>query len=278
MLYQKLLTGVAPYVVNIGKGSAFRLHCHPEIELSYCAKGAYNIYIDHKEYTLSEGDLAVVNPMSPHELGTAFSGDCLRLTIEVGPAFLGEQFDSFVSLNPRDRIFSLKNTCKEPLFAELAQLLDETAVFLDRKPPFYDFSVKGNLYKISALLLQLFAQAQGSETVYQTLLDIEKIGRAIQMIYNCYNEQLDLDAVSALCGYSKSNFCKTFKRITGSSFHTMLNRHRIDIACFRLKAFPDSIEDIATGVGFADSKSFCRVFKQTVGKTAGEYRKQVTAE
>lgn len=278
MLYQKLLTGVAPYVVNIGKGSAFKLHCHPEIELSYCAHGAYNIYIDQKEYALAEGDLAVVNPMSAHELGNSFSGDCSRLTIEVGPAFLGEQFDSFVSLNPRDRIFSLKNSCNDPLFTELAHLLDETAGFLSTKPPFYDLSVKGNLYKISALLLQVFAQTQESETVYQSLLDIEKIGRAIQMIYNCYNEQLDLDAVSALCGYSKSNFCKTFKRITGSSFHTMLNRHRIDIACFRLKAFPDSIEDIATGVGFADSKSFCRVFKKTVGITAGEYRKQVAAE
>lgn len=277
MLYQKLLTGVAPYVVNLGKGSKFRLHCHPEIELSYCVHGIYNICIDHKEYSLSKGDLAVVNPMSAHELGDGFSGNCLRLTIEVGPAFLGKQFDSFVSLNPRDRIFSLKASQDDPLFTELASLLDETADFVSTRPPFYDLSVKGNLYKISALLLQIFARSQGVETVYQSLLDIEKIGRAIQMIYNCYNEHLDLDAVSALCGYSKSNFCKTFKRITGSSFHTMLNRHRIDIACFRLKTFPDSIENIALGVGFADSKSFCRVFKKQIGMTAGEYRKQ-TAE
>ena len=55
----------------------------------------------------------------------------------------------------------------------------------------------------------------------------------------------------------------------------MLNRHRIDVACLKLKEQNTNIEDIALSVGFNDSKSFCRVFKKLLGKNAGEYKKEL---
>ena len=70
------------------------------------------------------------------------------------------------------------------------------------------------------------------------------------------------------------NFCKIFKTITGDTFHSILNRHRIEIACLRLKIAGEPVERIAAEVGFADAKSFCRVFKAQMGISPGAYRKQ----
>ena len=138
---------------------------------------------------------------------------------------------------------------------------------------------KGNIYKISAELLTLLADnSEESKTVLKSLMDIEKIGNAINVIYSRYDEPLNLDMVSALCGYSKSSFCKMFKAITGESFHSMLNRHRIEVACLKLKEHNTSIEKLALSVGFADSKSFCRVFKKITGKNTGEYVKVLKDE
>ena len=276
MIYQKLLAGVTPYFLDISHGGCFELHCHPEIELSYCFKGSYNIIINQKEYTLKEGDLALVSPMQPHELTSHISGDCLRLTAEVGPALLGEQFNHFISVTPKSNFFSFKKPCENPVYKELKILLDQTAQLLSSRPPFYNLSVKGNIYKISALLLELLSQnTKKTNHTFKSLIDIEKMGCAINIIYNRYNEQITLDTVSALCGYSKSNFCKTFKAITGESFHSMLNRHRIDVACLRLESLNECVEDIASSVGFADTKSFCRVFKKLKGISAGEYKKGI---
>ena len=36
-----------------------------------------------------------------------------------------------------------------------------------------------------------------------------------------------------------------------------------------------SVEQIASEVGFSDTKSFCRVFKKQIGQTAGSYRKNL---
>lgn len=276
MLYQKLLAGTDPYFTCLSPSCAFELHCHPEVELCYCFKGTDTIVAGQKECILTEGDLVIVNPMVAHEVKNSPLPGSLRLTIEIGPAFLGEQFTPFVSANRETGILSLKQNSHLPYYGELSALLDETATLLEAKAPFFNLLLKGNIYKISAILLKMFAENNLSSPAQRSTIDVEKIGLAVDMIYNCYNKPLSLDEVSAHCGYSKSNFCKLFKEITGESFHVLLNRHRVDVACLRLRNTEASVEEIALSVGFTDSKSFCRVFKKVTGKNTGEFRSSIT--
>ena len=74
-------------------------------------------------------------------------------------------------------------------------------------------------------------------------------------------------------GCSTSNFCRTFKTIVGESFHKRLNRHRISCALGLLRESSMQISDIAAEVGFPEAKSFCRVFRDIMGMTPGEYRR-----
>ncbi len=274
MLYQKLLTGTAPYHLEVSQGYTFELHCHPEFELNYCLGGSYLIVIEGKELVLKEGDLVIISPMTPHELRQNGTNTCLRLTAEMGPVLLDEQFGPFVALSGKNKLFRLKHHSDDPVNLELVDLLEETARLLSEKPRFYSLSAKGNLYKISAVLLKMFTRDEDDKTVMRSLTDLERIGRAINLIYSSYDRPLTLDRASELCGYSKSRFCRVFKEITGESFHAMLNRHRIEIACLKLRELNLSIEAIALSVGFADSKSFCRTFKRLMGVSAGAYRKE----
>ena len=199
MIYQKLLSGTEPYFVQIQQNESFEMHRHPEVELSYCAKGKYDIIINKTEHVLNEGDIAVITPMTPHEVGKNFNSNNLRLTVEIGPALLGEQFYPFVSINPANGIFLLKKEQNNPIYRLLRSLLDETVATLSEKPPFYNLITKGNVYKISAALLTLLAEAfEESKTALRSLVDIEKIGNAINVIYNRYDERLSLDMVSSL--------------------------------------------------------------------------------
>ena len=275
MLYQKLLTGANPYFVSLGEGKAFRMHCHPEIELSYCVKGEYKIKVENREYLLKAGDLAFVKPLSAHELCGVHSDDCVCLTIEVGTGLLGESFEFFNTLNCENTVFCLSSDGSRQDFATLCELFDDTARLVSQKPDFYDVDLKGNLYKISGRLLRFFSKKGDNGSAPSALSDTEKIQNALKLIYERYSEPLDLDMVSAACGYSKSNFCKVFKSITGESFHNMLNRHRVDIACLQLSDKDRPVENIAVSVGFCDTKSFCRVFKRVMGKSAGEYRRSL---
>jgi len=274
MLYQKLLLGTDPYFFSAGKGIPFENHRHPEIELSFCIEGGYTVVAEGKEHQLKKGDLAIFGPMAAHEYTEDIDPTTKRVTVEIGPAMLREYFEPLVSRLSAYQVYSLQDN-SSPLCSELYALLVEAATAETESSPFRELIIKGNLYKICALLLQLVFKSNADRIPEKSLKDVGKIEKALELIYNRYNEPLDIDSVSTACGYGKSNFCKTFKAVTGETFHELLNRHRVEIACLHLKESGNIIEQIALSVGFSDSKSFCRVFKKIIGESAGSYRKKL---
>lgn len=273
MLYQKLLIGSNPYYISVEKTSAFEIHRHPEFELSYCLKGEYDIICENKRYLLKKGDFAIIPPMAAHEFpSNNHSGK--RITIEVGYAFLGNFFKLFANQNSNCIFYQKSDLHPTALYNELVTLLEETASIHCSNSAFSELFVKANLYKISALLLQMTYKFETNDAQSKSLTDIENIDQALEIIYNNYYEPLNIEEISTFCGYSKSNFCKIFKTITGDTFHNTLNRHRIDISCMLLSETNYTIERIAQETGFTDSKSFCRVFKKFMNQSAGEYRKR----
>lgn len=276
MLYQKLLMGGNPFFVSVGKASSFELHRHPELELSYCVAGGYDIICENQHFVLKEGDLAVISPMAAHEFPAA-NADGEIMTIEVGYAFLGEFFKTFTGQNFNCQLYKKSDPPAIPLYSDLISLVEETARICRSSSPFKELSIKGNLFKISGLLLQMTNHSEPGNKQHKKLSDIESVDQALTLIHDAYYKPLSVEYISATCGYSKSNFCKIFKAITGDTFHNALNRHRIQISCMLLTETNYSIEKIAQETGFADSKSFCRVFKKFMEVSAGEYRKKQKA-
>lgn len=274
MLYQKMLIGSEPYFISVGMSLPFEAHRHPEMELNYCMEGVYDIICENKRYSLQAGDFIIVPPMVSHEIPHD-ERPCKKMTVEVGYALLGKHFEAFENLNANGYLYKKDDA---PIYKQLNALLNETAALHESDLLFHDLSIKGNLYKISALLLQLSHALKADRTQNKTVSDIKKIDQALEKIYNNYYEPLNVEEISAFCGYSKSNFCKIFKTITGETFHKTLNRHRIEVSCMLLRETNYTIEKISQETGFPDTKSFCRVFKTFMGKSAGEYKKSLKAE
>ena len=269
--------GNKPYYVCVGKAATFETHRHPEIELSYCMEGAYDIICEKKRYSLSAGDFAVIGPMAAHEFPVN-SAASQQMTIELGYTLLGAYFETFTVQKADCRIYKKSAFQHTVFYKQMVNLLEETAALQYSAPSYGELLIKGNLYKISALILQMSCSSQTTDMQSKKLTDVKKIDQALETIYNRYYDPLNVEEVSASCGYSKSNFCKIFKTITGNTFHNTLNQHRVEIACMLLRETNDTIEKIALETGFADAKSFCRVFKSFMGKNAGEYRKHLKEE
>ncbi len=271
MLYQKLLSGKQPYsIINAKKALAFQKHRHPEIEFSYCVSGSYPIIINNEPCILKEGELSIVGSMVSHEIPKNHPDDCHVLVIEVGPVLLTGYFDMLARITSENPILKVdKNNNKElyNLFKEIISLKEKSVDFLD-------LAIKGNLYKICAYILREFESISSSEQKVYEIRSVANIEKALELICEKYNSHLSLEEVAEFCGYSKNNFCKIFKRITGDTFHNVLNDYRIKMACELLDKTNYSVETIATEVGFADSKTLCRVFKAIKGMTTGQYRKR----
>lgn len=266
--------GNNPYYISVSNRFPFRVHRHPEIELSYCIEGACDILCENKLYSLTTGDYLVIPPMAAHELPPSNRFGKV-LTVNVGYALLGEYFETFTGQNIQCLFCKKSELQNTEAYEAFVMLLEETAALHCSGAAFCELSVKGNLYKISAVLLQMFTISLPNSKGSKKMTDLEKIDLALDKIYRSYSEPLKVEEVSNFCGYSKSNFCKIFKTITGDTFHNTLNRHRIEVACLLLRETNYTVEKIARETGFADAKSFCRVFKKQMCKSAGEYRGSV---
>lgn len=274
MLYQKLLVENNSYLLYISNACDFELHRHPEIEISYCLKGSYSITVNNEIYRLNEGDLVIINAMVAHEFHQDELSVGRSLTIELGPSFLREHFSVIANLNFDIKVFHLKADGRDNKSREtLLRLLEDTVELHQNRTDFSELTLKGNLYHISGVILQELLKGHSADSAKKTVQDITKIEKSLTFIYDKYAQPLDLDYVSKLCGYSKGHFCKVFKKIVGDTFHNVLNRHRVDIACLHLKDSHTSIENIAAQVGFADAKNFCRVFKKITGISPSTYRR-----
>ena len=276
MLYQKLLTGTRPYHLSMSRTHhGFEEHRHPDVEFSYCLSGTYDLIIDRQLYHLKPGDLAVIGCMVSHEVPRK-PQEALTLTMEVGPILLKEHFQMLAE-GQFAPVYSLRED------SPLRPLLEETAALYQQQDAYAELMLTGNLYKISACIgrecsMPVSEEEEGEQAAAKIkekprrpILEIEK---ALELIYSHYAQNITVEDAAAAAGYSKSNFCTVFKNVVGDSFHHVLNRHRVENACYFLRQTETSVSDIAVMVGFADSKSFCRVFKNFYGVTPGEYRQQ----
>ncbi len=112
---------------------------------------------------------------------------------------------------------------------------------------------------------ELTTQNKGEErTIRVTIAYIQK---------HYSDSGLNLDSLCHFTGYSKSYLCTVFKRMTGISINTYINKCRIDTACHLLMTTDKTLEQIADEVGFANQRYFCQVFKTYMKQTPKKFRK-----
>jgi len=87
-----------------------------------------------------------------------------------------------------------------------------------------------------------------------------------------HTDDISLQTLAKLCGYSDAYFCRAFKRAFGRTYTSFLIECRIDHAKQLLAEQKISISEISEIVGFHSFSYFCACFKKQTGKTPGEYR------
>ena len=267
MLYQKIFTDEQPYYVGLGHLLSFPEHRHADFEFNFCISGEFDIIIDKKSYHVCEGCTTFIPPMCSHEIPSR-NNERSVLTLIVGISFLKKHFKDFKGDLLEPKVYDL-NTLED---GKIKALFCECAENNHNDSAYAELITMGNIYKILAYILKSLSASE-KKTGGRDYRGIENIEKAIELIHYNYKEALTVEEVAELTGYSKSNFCKMFKKVVGEGFHQALNRRRVESAAGLLEASNMSVSDISSEVGFSEPKAFCRVFKSVYGITPGQYRK-----
>jgi len=101
------------------------------------------------------------------------------------------------------------------------------------------------------------------------------IFRAIRYINENYTKRLRLSEIAKEAGMSVSCFERTFKKETGITFTTYVNRLRISSAIKMLRRNGLSMSEIAFSCGFTNQFHFTRTFKKIMNVSPMTYRKSL---
>jgi AraC-like DNA-binding protein len=87
-----------------------------------------------------------------------------------------------------------------------------------------------------------------------------------------YKENIKVEELAAVVGYSPSHFRRVFKALTGKTTSLYIQTLRVQEACKLLGKREMSVEQIAESVGYSDMKHFYTVFKRITHKLPKAFR------
>ena len=80
--------------------------------------------------------------------------------------------------------------------------------------------------------------------------------------------------LSAVARRSPAHFARSFKHSFGESPHAYVMRRRLEKACHLMMTSPESLSQIALSVGFSDQSHLCKRFKEALGQSPSNWRRE----
>lgn len=205
-------------------------------------------------YRLSEGNLFIYEPQTPHYY------EALTDVTTLWMHFTGRSLEEILSSMKISPGIYMKKLSPR-VFEEYSKLIRRF-----HQPKSQNF--------VPGTLLNLFAVIS-DELSNNTMPEKHEIIWNILSYINLHSdENFTLDFLAKLAGYSKSRFSHLFSEVTGTTFIAYQRSIRLQNACELLTSSVYSIKDIAQSCGFNDALYFCKIFKTQYGISPSEYRQK----
>ena len=123
------------------------------------------------------------------------------------------------------------------------------------------------------LILRLASEANEAPTGLLALAGHPKLAPALAALFNEPAHAWTLPELARLCNMSRATFVRQFQQKMGRSATEMLTEIRMMIAANEMKRTATSTAAVAESVGYQSEAAFQRAFKQHMGMTPAQWRK-----
>ena len=260
-------------------------HAHEDAwELCCCLEGDLTLYKHGKRLNLKKGDIALVQPQTPHDIlvrqkssanfviSFTYSGDHLR-SIQ----------DSIMTFTPEQL----------RLFHKIIAEIDRGFTQGERPLHFISFSPSANspfgteqmicnyLEQIIITMLRNVTMRDG-EIIRTVHFKDAMQGYLIEQVKNYIsdhlNEKLVVENIAARFHYSRARLSTIFKASSGVSINEFITNERMSRAKFLLQEGKLSISQIAEVLGYPSAQYFTNKFHQQIGCPPSKFTKTLENE
>jgi len=249
------------------------LHFHNILEIGYCRSGGGFLTYRDKKLTYEKRMFSIIPAQYPHNTNSRPGKKChwefLFINVD---SFLAKMIpnNTFARAQLTRRInkdaFLLRHE-EHPQIANLIlSIMDEHRA----KADLFLESVNGMLQS----LLVCMARLSGDDlSDAEAGKDVGAIAAGIEYVDKNFSEKINISTLADACHMSETHFRRVFLQSMNITPLAYINRIRIEAACRLLHTTNEPIGDIAVKCGFITITALNRNFKEIVGMTPTQWRK-----
>jgi len=251
----------------------YPMHWHTDTEIIMPVENTYSAVVNKEKYILNPGDIIIIPSGEIHELYAPPTGR--RFILQCDNSLLN-------GLNGIDSISSgfypcicIKSEDSTSYQKQLVDIMNKVAEEYINRPPLYEASINALLTSFFVIVgrncINLDRQNKNLIKKKQHQY-IDKFLHICQYINDHCTENLTIDKLATLAGFSKYHFSRLFYNFSGVTYYDYLIKRRILFA-ESLLADPNlSVVEIAMRSGFNSLSTFNRNFRTIKNCTPTEYR------
>ncbi|MCR5801214.1 MAG: AraC family transcriptional regulator [Lachnospiraceae bacterium] len=271
------MQGTSLKLYDNDKHEDYPAHWHTALEVIMPIENIYTYETPDGNGVLREGDIIFICPGCVHTLFAPPEGRRIIFQPDVVSLRFMPEIDALLTVMAP---FIVITPEEHPnIYQQIHDLLINIRDEYVKGGSFCEVRVYASFLEILALIGKGYTRAKSSEMVEGRGRQEEYIEK---FIYICKyigehcTEELTLDDIADMSGFSKFYFSRLFKQFTNVSFYKYVNQQRISLAETMLTEPDKSITDVALGCGFSSLSSFIRMFKIIKGCTPTEFRNMYT--
>ncbi|NLZ81322.1 MAG: helix-turn-helix transcriptional regulator [Clostridiales bacterium] len=251
----------------------YPIHWHTAVEVIMPIRNQYTVVVNDVKYVLSIGDILILPSGELHELFAPVEGE--RIIFQFDYSLLNQ-------LNGFDSTFHLFHPCivltpteYGEMHNTLKQLLMNIMEEYFGNSPLKEASTYSMLIDFFVILGR---SCMNNESRFPNIKSqkqhqyIDKFLQVCNYMNEHCTEEISVDTLASIAGFSNFHFARLFKQFTGTTYYNYLNKHRI-MHAEKLLIDPNiSVTEVAMRSGFVSLSTFNRLFKQYKKCTPTEYK------
>lgn len=257
----------------------FPMHGHDYAELAVVLGGQAMHQTEYEIHPIARGDVFVMTGERRHGFGAV--EDLVLCNIQFDPQWFFEGamdlqemmgFHGFFDLetrSPEGRSFRQRLRLVPTALAEVENLLRQIEAEFRGDSGGRRTLISGLFLMLATRLSRIYEAERNEQPVAAVA-----VAAAAAYIRRHFRRSIRIDELAETAGLSASQLQRSFRRFYGTTPVVMINRLRVEAACHLLVDRNLELNSIASELGYASASFFSTQFRQLMGMSPREFRKQ----
>lgn len=253
----------------------FPKHWHIPVEIIMPTVGVYYLDLEDRTITIEENEIAIIGSCVIHSLRAPVEYIGHRVIFQADLSL----FQSIKELMAVSALISpvmiISPATAPNIYDKVRDILMQISTYYKDASSLYEASIYSKILELYILIGQDYINYQENfvnSKIQKQQEYSDKFIFVCNYITEHCTEDLSLDEVARIAGFSKYHFSRLFKQFTNETFYKYLNKRRIEYAERLLANSEFSVTEVALQAGFPSLSAFIRMFKLFKQCTPTEFR------